>query len=112
MEQQKLPNVTLALVLSILSFLCCCFSIGIGGILLSGVALFLVNKDTKLYSENPENYSNFSTLKSIKIVAIIGLVLGVITLLWVIYSIVSMGGWDAYLEQQKDIYEQLGIEID
>ena len=112
MEQQKLPNVTLALVLSILSFLCCCFSIGIGGILLSGVALFLVNKDTKLYSENPENYSNFSTLKSTKIVAIIGLVLGVITLLWVIYSIVSMGGWDAYLEQQKDIYEQLGIEID
>ncbi|WP_339657802.1 CCC motif membrane protein [uncultured Maribacter sp.] len=112
MEQQKLPNVTIALVLSILSFICCCFSIGIGGILLSGIALFLVNKDTKLYSENPENYSNFSTLKSTKIVAIIGLALGAITLLWVIYSIVSMGGWDAYLEQQKEIYEQMGIEIE
>lgn len=112
MEQQKLPNVTIALVLSILSFICCCFSIGIGGILLSGIALFLVNKDTKLYSENPENYSNFSTLKSTKIFAIIGLALGAITLLWVIYSIVSMGGWDAYLEQQKEIYEQMGIEIE
>ena len=111
MEQQKLPNVTLALVLSIFSYICCCFSIGIGGILLSGIALFLINKDTKLYSENPENYSNFSTLKTTKIVAIIGLVLGVLTVIWVIYSIVSMGGWDAYLEQQKDIYEQMGIEI-
>jgi|TARA_R110002051_G_scaffold8755_2_gene36006 UDP-N-acetylmuramate-alanine ligase len=112
MEQQKLPNVTIALVLSILSFLCCCFSIGIGGILLSGIALFLVNKDTKLYSANPEEYSNFSTLKTTKIVAIIGLVLGVLTLIWVIYSIVSMGGWDAYLEQQKEIYQQMGIDIE
>ncbi|WP_281542844.1 CCC motif membrane protein [Maribacter aestuarii] len=111
MEQQKLPNVTIALVLSILSFICCCFSIGIGGILLSGIALYLVNKDTKLYSQNPEDYSNFSTLKTTKIIAIIGLVLGVITLLWAIYSIISIGGWEAYMEQQKEIYEQMGIEL-
>lgn len=112
MEQQKLPNVTIAIVLGILSFICCCFSAGIGGILLSGIALFLVNKDTKLYSQNPEDYSNFSTLKTAKIIAIIGLVIGVITLLWTIYSIFSIGGWDAYLEQTKDVYEQMGIEID
>lgn len=112
MEQQKLPNVTIALVLSILSFICCCFSIGIGGILLSGIALFLVNKDTKLYIQNPEDYSNFSTLKTTKIVAIIGLVLGIITFLWAIYSIVSIGGWEAYMEQQKEIYEQMGIDIE
>ncbi|MGB3151948.1 MAG: CCC motif membrane protein [Maribacter sp.] len=112
MEQQKLPNVTIAVVLGILSFICCCFSAGIGGILLSGIALFLVNKDTKLYSENPEEYSNFSTLKTAKIIAIIGLVIGLVTLLWTIYFIFSIGGWDAYLEQTKDVYEQMGIEID
>ncbi len=112
MEQQKLPNVTIALVLSILSFICCCFSVGIGGILLSGIALFLVNKDTKLYSENPEDYSNFSTLKTTKIIAIIGLVLGVLTFLWGIYSITSIGGWDAYLEQQREVWEQMGVELE
>ena len=30
---------------------------GIGGVVLSGLAYFLVNKDEKLYAENPENYS-------------------------------------------------------
>ncbi len=112
MEQQKLPNVTIAIVLGILSFICCCFSAGIGGIILSGIALFLVNKDTKLYSENPEDYSNFSTLKAAKIVAIIGLVIAALTLLFSIYSIYSVGGWEAYIEQQKELYEQMGIELE
>ena len=106
MEQQKLPNVTIAMVLSIVSFLCCCFSVGIGGILLSGIALFLVNKDTKLYSENPEDYSNGNSLKTVKTIAIIGLVIGIITLLWSIYSIISMGGWEAYMEQVQIMSEQ------
>ncbi len=109
MEQQKLPNVTIAIVLGIVSFICCCFSAGIGGVLLSGIALFLVNKDTKLYSQNPEDYSNYSTLKTAKIVAIVGLVLGVVTLLWSIFSIVSMGGWEGYMEQNQELLEQLGL---
>lgn len=109
MEQQKLPNVTIAIVLGILSFICCCFSAGIGGILLSGIALFLVNKDTKLFSQNPEDYSNYSTLKTAKIVAIVGLVLGVVTLLWSIFTIVSMGGWEGYMEQNQELLEQLGL---
>ena len=112
MEQQKLPNVTIAIVLGILSFLCCCFSAGIGGILLSGIALFLINKDTKLYMENPEDYSNFSTVKTAKIVAIIGLVLGVLVFLFSAYSIFAAGGWESYMDQQKEIYEQMGIELD
>ncbi|WP_036153320.1 CCC motif membrane protein [Maribacter forsetii] len=112
MEQQKLPNVTIALVLSIISFLCCCLSAGIGGIILSGIALILVNKDTKTYQENPQEYSNFSTLKTTKTVAIIGLVLGALSLIWTVYSIVSMGGWDAYIEQTSEIYEQLGIPME
>ncbi len=110
MEQQKLPNVTIALVLSIVSFLCCCFSIGIGGILLSGIALFLVNKDAKLYAQSPEDYSNYSQLKTAKIVAIIGLVLGVIALIWTFFSIQQMGGWDAYMEQYQEVLEQYGVE--
>ncbi|PKA96904.1 hypothetical protein B0O79_0545 [Flavobacteriaceae bacterium MAR_2009_75] len=110
MEQQKLPNVTIALVLGIVSYLCCCFSIGIGGIVLSGIAFFLILKDEKLYKQNPENYSNFSQLKTAKIVAIIGLVLGAIALVWTIFSISQMGGWEAYMEQTQEIMEQWGIE--
>ena len=110
MEQQKLPNATIALVLGILSYLCCCFSAGIGGIILSGIAFFLTTKDENLYKQYPENYSNYSQVKTAKIVAIIGLVLGVLSLIWTIYSISQIGGWDAYMEQTKTILEQYGIE--
>lgn len=112
MDQQKLPNVTIALVLGILSYICCCFSAGIGGLLFSGIAFFLLRKDEKLYMENPEGYSNFSTLKTAKIIAIIGLVLGALALIMVVVQIVSAGGWEAYMEQQREIYEQLGIPVD
>ncbi|MFC4098018.1 CCC motif membrane protein [Euzebyella saccharophila] len=110
MEQQKLPNATLALVLGIVSYICCCFSAGLGGIVLSGIAFFLANKDEKLYQENPENYSNYSQVKTAKIVAIIGLVLGVLSLVWTVFSIMQMGGWEAYMEQTKEMMEQWGIE--
>ncbi len=112
MEQQKLPNVTISIVLAIVSFICCCFSAGLGGVLFSGIAFFLIKKDEKLYAQNPEGYSNFSQLKTAKIIAIIGLVLGILVLIWTIFTIVSAGGWEAYMEQQKEIYEQLGIPID
>ena len=44
MEQQKLPNVTIAIVLAILSYLCCCFG-GLPAAILAGIAYFLVYKD-------------------------------------------------------------------
>ncbi|PHQ61271.1 MAG: hypothetical protein COC08_05455 [Maribacter sp.] len=110
MEQQKLPNVTISIVLSIISFICCCFSVGIGGIILSGIALFLTKKDENLYKQNPEDYSNYSTLKTAKIIAIIGLVLGVIALFWTIYSVQQMGGWDSYTEKVQEMMEEYGIE--
>ncbi len=109
MEQQKLPNATIALILGIISFIACCCSAGIGGLLFSGIALFLVKKDTKLYAENPEAYNNFGQLKTAKIIAIIGLALAVVAFLWSAYSIYSVGGWDAYMEQQKEIMEQMGL---
>ena len=112
MDQQKLPNVTIAIVLGILSYICCCFSAGIGGLLFSGIAFYLVRKDEKLYMENPEGFSNFGSLKTAKIIAIIGLVLGAIALIMVIVQIATAGGWEAYMEQQKEIYEQFGIPVD
>lgn len=112
MEQQKLPNATISIVLGSLSFICCCFSAGIGGILLSGIAFFLSKKDEKLYAQQPELYSNFSQVKTAKIIAIVGLVIAVLTLIWSIYTIYSVGGWEAYMDQQKEIYRQMGIEIE
>ncbi|QLG46382.1 CCC motif membrane protein [Costertonia aggregata] len=112
MEQQKLPNATISIVLGIVSFFCCCFSVGIGGIIFSGIALFLSNKDEKTYKQNPENYSNYSQVKTAKIIAIIGLVLAVLTLAYSIFMIISAGGWAEYMEQQKEVYEQLGIPME
>lgn len=112
MEQQKLPNATISIVLGSLSFICCCFSAGIGGIILSAIAFFLARKDEGLYAQQPDLYDNFSQVKTAKIIAIIGLVLAVVTLLWSIYSIYSVGGWEAYMEQQREIYKQMGIDIE
>ncbi len=109
MEQKKLPNVTIVIVLSILGFLCCCFA-GVPGILFGGIGLILALSDQKKYQENPDVYSNFSQLKTAKILAIIALVLGVLYLSYTIYSISQMGGWEAYMEQSKELMEQWGIE--
>ncbi|MEE9364728.1 MAG: CCC motif membrane protein [Cellulophaga sp.] len=103
MEQQKLPNVTIALVLAILSFIGCCCTSGFGGIVLAGIALFLTNKDTKLYKETPENYSNFSQLKTAKIIAIIGLVLSVL----IVASYFYMKSTGMYEELMEQYMEQL-----
>ena len=110
MEQQKLPNVTIAIVLAILSYLCCCVSAGVGGIIMAGIAFFLLKKDEKKYSENPELYSNYGALKTGKILSIIGLVLGVLILIWTIYNISAAGGMDGYLSQICEAYEEMGIE--
>ncbi len=109
MEPRKLPNVTIAIVLSILSFICCCFG-GIPGAILAGIAVILVNKDEKLYHQEPEAYSNYSQLKTAKILAIIGLVIGILWFMWTWYQISEMGGWNAYMEKSKEIMEQWGVE--
>ncbi len=111
METRSLPNVTIALVLGIMSFICCCFSMGVGGIVLSGIALLLVRKDEASYAENPEGYDNYGQLKTAKIIAIIGLVLGFFTLIWILYTIYSVGGWEEMMERQREMYEELGIEM-
>lgn len=112
MEQHKLPNVTIALVLGIISFIACCCSAGVGGVVLSGVAFYLVKKDEKLYMVNPEMYTNYGQLKTAKIIAIIGLILSVLYLIFAIYQIVSAGGWDSYMEGQQRILEEWGMDIE
>jgi hypothetical protein len=106
MEQQKLPNATIALVLGIISFIACCCSMGIGGLLFSGIAYFLVTKDEALYMQNPELYSNFSQVKTAKIIALIGLALAIFSLLLSVYQIYSVGGWDAYMENAQEVMDQ------
>lgn len=105
MEQKNLPNVTIALVLAILSFLCCCFG-GAPGLILGLIAFFLVRKDEKVYAENPDLYKNYSTLKTVKILAIIGMVIGALYLLYTLWTINQMGGWDGYMEKVNEMMEQ------
>ncbi len=109
MEQQKLPNATISIVLGSISFIACCCSMGIGGLIFSGIAFFLAKKDEKTYAEQPDLYSNFSQVKTAKIIALIGLALAVIALVVSIYQISAAGGWDGYMEQQKEIMEQMGV---
>ena len=109
MEQQKLPNVTIAIVLAILSFICCCFG-GIPGAIMAAIAFFLVRGDEKRYQASPELYSNYSQLRTARIIAIIGLVVGILYFIWTFYQISQMGGWDAYMEKSREMMEQWGIE--
>jgi len=111
MEQKKLPNVTISLILGIVSFVACCCSMGIGGLLFSGIAFFLANKDKKVLdaSDDPSSYTNAKQLNTARIIAIIGLALAAIALIMSIFQIVSSGGWGAYQQQQMELLEQMGI---
>jgi uncharacterized membrane protein len=107
MEQQKLPNETLIIILSIVGIVCCwCFGLGL---IPSIIALVLALKSQKIYRENPENYTNFSTIKTGKILAIIGIALGLYSIGSIIYQI-STVGWEVMMEQGREMMGQYGIE--
>ena len=90
MEKRNLPNATAVIVLGILSILtCCCY--GIIGLIFGVIALFLAQKDLKLYNENPELYLNYSNLKIGRILSIIGIVMSTITMIFFIYMIAVVG---------------------
>lgn len=107
MEQQKLPNETLIIVLSIFGIVCC-WCVGLG-LIPAIIALVLALKAQKIYRANPENYSNFSTIKTGKILAIVGIVLGVYSLGSILYQFSTLG-WDVMMEQSREMMEQYGIE--
>ena len=106
MEQQKLPNATISLILGILAFIGCCCSSGFGGVVLSGIALFLAKKDEKTYAENPDLYMNYGQVKTAKIIAIIGLILSVL-IVGVYLYMVSTGQYDELMENYQKMFEEM-----
>ncbi len=106
MEQQKLPNATISIVLGIISFIGCCCTSGFGGVILSGIAFFLAKKDEKKYIENPDLYSNYGQVKTAKIIAIIGLVLGLIIVGVFIYM-KATGQYDSMMEDYMEMIEDM-----
>lgn len=106
MEQQKLPNATISIVLGIISFIGCCCTSGFGGVILSGIALFLAKKDEKKYQENPESYSNYGQVKTAKIIAIIGLALSLIIVAIYLYLMFT-----GQLDDMKDRYMEMLEEM-
>ena len=106
----KLPNTTISIVLGIISIVCCCT--GIIGLVCSIIGLVLANKDKKLYESNPQQYTGIENANTARILNIIGLVLTIGNLIYSVYSIMAMGGWDAYMENFQEtvrmIQEQQG----
>ncbi|MGO2357875.1 CCC motif membrane protein [Mesonia sp.] len=103
---QKLPNATLALVLAIISYVACCLSYGIGGIVLSIIALVLANKDRKTYLLQPENYDNYSQVKTARILAIIGLILSGLLILSAVGALIFYGSLDGIENWAEEIQRQ------
>ncbi|QXP52058.1 DUF4190 domain-containing protein [Cellulophaga sp. HaHa_2_95] len=96
MEQQKLPNATMIIVLGILGYLCCCFAAL--GIIPSAIAFFMATKSQKLYEEKPEVYDNYNIIKTGKIVALIALILNILMVINIIYTL-STVGWEAWTSE-------------
>ncbi len=107
MEQQKLPNATMIIVLGIFGYLCCCFG-GLGAIP-AGIAFFKAKKSEEIYAENPELYDNISQIKTGKIVALIALILSALMMVRWIY-VLTTSDWDQVMEQSREMMEQMGIE--
>jgi hypothetical protein len=105
MEKQKTPNITAIMILGITSFIGCCCTAGILGLILSLIGLKLANKDEKFCSENPDVY-DLSSLKTWKIVNIIALVLSVIFIIRLIYRIIT-GDFFTEWDQAMDMFRQI-----
>lgn len=107
MEQQKLPNGVLIIVLGIFGFLCCCT--GILGVIPAGIGFYLASKSGILYKENPDAYDNFSQIKTGKIICLIALILSALmTARWG-YVIFEMGGVSDLIEEFRKAYAE-GME--
>ncbi len=115
MNDQKLPNVTTSLVLGILSFVCCCFSNGVLGVLMSLIALLILRKDGRMLREDPGAYSNAGSYRTARIIAIVGLVLSAFLLVYMAYEIWQAGGWAEFQlqqqEQVQELFEKLGVDV-
>lgn len=99
----KLPNATVSLVLGIIAIVCCCS--GFIGIVCGIIGLILANKDMKLYQANPQQYTGIETVNTARILNIIGLVISILNLVYSVYYIIQLGGWDAYMMQIQQAME-------
>jgi len=100
MEKQKLPNEKAVMILGLTSFVGCCCTSGVLGIILSGIGLYLAKKDEKLLIENPDEFSTGS-LNTWKIICLVSLIISVLALVYAIYM--KMTGKD--IEQQEQLME-------
>jgi hypothetical protein len=90
MNQQKLPNATVVLVLGIVSIItCCCY--GVIGLIAAIIGLVLYSKDNKLYQKDQSLYDNYSNLNTGRILCIIGVVLNILSVIYYIYLISVIG---------------------
>lgn len=106
MEQQKLPNSTIILVLGIVSIVtCCCYGLGL---IFGIVAIVMAGTATKEYMENPELYSGFKNVKTGKILSYIGIVLSLIYLAFTIYLYTTLGT-EGIMNMNKELMEQYGM---
>jgi len=102
MEKQKLPNEQAVMILGITSFIGCCCTSGVLGVVLSGIGLYLAKKAEDLYAQNPETY-NLGSMNTWKTVNIVALVLSILTLIYAIYMKVT--GKDE--EQTQQLMEMI-----
>lgn len=104
LEERKLPNANIILILGILSIVtCCCY--GIFGIIIGVVALVLYKQDKALYDENPSLYTNYNNLNTGRILAIIGIVLSILLIIYLAWFF-SFFGWDV-LQDEELLRERL-----
>lgn len=105
MEQQKL-NTTAVYVLSVLSFLCCCFW-GIGFIF-SGIAYYIAHSKIKEVQNDPENFepNSVRNMQTARTVALVILIINVLYLCYALYQVYNIG-WDVLMERSQEMMHEM-----
>ena len=105
MEQKKL-NPTVVYVLSVLSFLCCCFW-GIGFIF-SGIAYYIAQDKLKEVQNDPEGFepNSVRSMNTAKTVALVVLVINILYLCYALYQVYTIG-WDTPMERSQEMMQQM-----
>ncbi|CAM3875563.1 MULTISPECIES: CCC motif membrane protein [Flavobacterium] len=104
MEKQKLPNEQAIMILGIVSFIGCCCTNGVLGLVLSGIGLYLTNQSEKLIQANPEQY-NPGSLSTWKIVNIVSFAISTVFVIYLIY-LLATGKYQESNEQMRELIEQ------
>ncbi len=97
MEKEKLPNEKAVMILGLFSFIGCCCTSGVLGLILSGIGLYLAKKDEKLLAENPETFT-IGSMNTWKIICTISLIISILSMIYAIYMKVT--GKDVEQEEQ------------